>query len=170
VSPSRTAAPPSVDAAVEIQPEDDAETTVTKPDAELNWERIGRGFDWEGVRKRVEQARVDRKGQSPHNPCTSHGSGQICELSRISLAARGRVEGKNHSLSIVVLDVGSEDGVTEYHWAAVLDGAGNPVTKYRRVETLRPRECAVQLALEGPIPDARVALIIDPPPAQRASQ
>jgi hypothetical protein len=162
--------PPPPDAAVVDASED---VTEAGPDAQRpapNWDSIGRtqGFDWNAMRKQLERSRVDRQGQPPHSPCTPHQSGQVCEASRISLAARAHVVESKQSLAIVELDVGSDDGVTEYHWAAVLDSAGKPITNYQRVEAIRKRECVVKVILEKALPDGRAVLIVDPPAELKA--
>lgn len=156
--------PPSDAAVAEQQPENVTQPVAdAKPDRQPNWGGVGRGFDWPAIRKTVERSRIDRKGQPPHDPCISHANGEVCELSRQPLAARARVVEYKASFAVVALDVGSEDGVSEYHWAAVVDSAGKPVTKYGPVEGIRKRECTVRLSLDKPIADMRVVVLVDPP-------
>lgn len=156
------------DAAVADESDVAESGSATTPTPDPHFDQIGHGFEWDAMRHRQAQARADAKGQPPHSPCTAHPAGQICESSRVPLAARGRLVQSKPPLLTMELDVGSDDGVSEYYWAALLDSAGKPITKYQRVEAIRPRTCVVRLALENPVPDARLAVIYDPPADQKA--
>ena len=160
--------PPS-DAAVEIDAEAADATSVDAALAEKD-------FDWGKIRKRVEDAQAARKGQPRPRPCGADNPKEECSPRVIRLAARGRLMSAwppQQKLSTLLLDLGSDDGVSEYHWAAVLDDADRPITKYARVETIRRGECVVRLELTNFIgtsfgSGARVALVGDPPAGARA--
>jgi hypothetical protein len=162
--------PPPSDASV-----DDIDAEVAEaPAADAT---VAENFNWAKVRKRVEDERAARKGKPRSPPCGADDPNEKCTVWTRPLAARGRLISPwpaTEKTSVVALDVGSDDGVTEYHWAAVVDENDRPITKYQHVENIRRSECTVRLELSGFIGasfagGARVALIESPPPSERAA-
>jgi hypothetical protein len=179
--PAKRAEPPTppIDGAVDV----DAGVAQLDPaDAAEPRALAEKDFDWEKIRQRVEAARAERKGKPPPRPCGEEAPGRVeCSPRPSRLAARGRLLSPwppppDRKTSTLMLDLGSDDGVSEYHWAAVLDENDNPITKYQHVENIRRSQCLVRLELASFVGGTfangvRVALVPEtPPPEARAPE
>ncbi|MDB4961512.1 MAG: hypothetical protein JWP01_1511 [Myxococcales bacterium] len=70
---------------------------------------------------------------------------------------------------MVGLDVGSDDGVSTRHQAALIDARGNPVTAFAEVKGIQRRRCIVELEIpkEALANAANFVVMTSPPKRKR---
>lgn len=164
---------PANDASVSV-PIDAATTESSSPDADAiaAVKPLPKGvalFDWETHRKAQDEARARRMNiprykrckpdpNEPNKDPCAHGAGPLAATARV---------GNRDTTADLLLDIGSEDGVTKMHWAAVIDDDGRRLTKFHRIldvgtDSARAR---VENAAFGQQP--RVAVVSSPPRDER---
>jgi hypothetical protein len=102
-------------------------------------------YDWEAGRKQLE-ARRRRPAKAGCEDGRRHSEHDECYPTRTPLAARGSATGPEGADWIdLSLDIGTDDGVSPQHRAALLDDHGSPITSFERVEQIAARRCRVRL-------------------------
>jgi hypothetical protein len=155
------------DASVASEPVDAATSEVMPPDAAAA-ENVAL-FDWAAQRKLQDDARGERiKNPRKHRckPDPNDPNKDPCTIQAGRLAAMGKiisvrdVDSKTVDLA---LDVGSDDGLTGLHWAAVIDDDGRRLTKFQRVLMVGPTGGKVRVENTEFGARPRVAVVPAPP-------
>ena len=157
--------PPATQPLPHVQP---ADAAAAVPNADAPPDPVPSfSYDWDAGRKRLD---AHRHMHAHGCGGTNHAErGDECLPLNIPLAARGTVTSAIDADPIELqLDVGTDDGVSARHRAALLDDRGAPITTFVALEDIAPSQCKVRIPASDAARHGALHFVVmtDPPRAR----